>query len=167
MKHEKTHPTDAGTQTYPGLNTYVPIVKSASRAQLEMETCRSEAIVANNFVSGMVSWFAATLSLLPYVRRRGPIFMRSGTHPDQAQKTERKSMPDHAMARKVNASDAREFCNERPTKKRKSWLPARITFAQRKTLKRTSAGFVPKPLRNCSPRNLETSLLEPTEKKEV
>ena len=63
MKHEKTHPTDAGTQTYPGLNTYVPIVKSASRAQLEMETCRSEAIVANNFVSGMVSWFAATLTL--------------------------------------------------------------------------------------------------------
>ena len=27
-------------------------------------------------------------------------------------------MPDHAMARKVNASDAREFCNERPTKKK-------------------------------------------------
>ena len=65
MKHEKTHPTDAGTQTYPGLNTYVPIVKSASRAQLEMETCRSEAIVANNFVSGMVSWFAATLTSCP------------------------------------------------------------------------------------------------------
>ena len=68
------------------------------------------------------------------------------------------------MARKVNASDAREFCNERPTKKRKSWLPARITFAQRKTWKRTSAGFVPKPLRNCSPKNLETLLLEPTKK---
>ena len=60
--------------------------------------------------------------------------------------------------------DAREFCNERPTKKRKSWLPARITFAQRKTWKRTSAGFVPKPLRNCSPKNLETLLLEPTKK---
>ena len=37
-------------------------------------------------------------SLLPYVRRRGPIFVCSGTRPAQAQKTERKSMPDHGMA---------------------------------------------------------------------
>ena len=55
MKHEKTHPTDAVTQTYPGLSTYVPIVKPASRAQLEMERCRWQAIVANNFASGMVA----------------------------------------------------------------------------------------------------------------
>ena len=71
------------------------------------------------------------------------------------------------------------------TKKR---LPqARQTFAQRKTWKpashqtklkkkvfgtrmrkgRTPAGFVPKPLRNRSRKNAETSLLEPTKKKEV
>ena len=77
------------------------------------------------------------------------------------------------------------FWNLLKTKKR---LPqARQTFAQRKTWKpashqtklkkkvfgtrmrkgRTPAGFVPKPLRNRSRKNAETSLLEPTKKKEV
>ena len=75
-----------------------------------------------------------------------------------------------------------------PTKNKKKRLPqARQTFAQRKTWKpashqtklkkkvfgtrmrkgRTPAGFVPKPLRNRSRKNAETSLLEPTKKKEV
>ena len=69
-----------------------------------------------------------------------------------------------------------------PTKNKKKRLPqARQTFAQRKTWKpashqtklkkkvfgtrmrkgRTPAGFVPKPLRNRSRKNAETSLLEP------
>ena len=75
-----------------------------------------------------------------------------------------------------------------PTKNKEKRLPqARQTFAQRKTWKpashqaklkkkvfgarmrksRTPAGFVPKPLRNRSRKNAETSLLEPIKKKEV
>ena len=75
-----------------------------------------------------------------------------------------------------------------PTKNKEKKLPqARQTFAQRKTWKpashqtkpmknvlgtrmrksRTPAGFVPKPLRNCSRKNPETSLLEPTKNKEI
>ena len=78
------------------------------------------------------------------------------------------------------------FWNLLKTKKKR--LPqARQTFAQRKTWKpashqaklkkkvfgtrmrkgRTPAGFVPKPLRNRSRKNAETSLLEPIKKKEV
>ena len=74
-----------------------------------------------------------------------------------------------------------------PTKNKEKRLPqARQTFAQRKTWKpashqtklkkkvfgtrmrkgRTPAGFVPKPLRNRSRKNAETSLLEPIKKKE-
>ena len=70
-----------------------------------------------------------------------------------------------------------------PTKNKEKKLPqARQTFAQRKTWKpashqtkpmknvigtrmrksRTPASFVPKPLRNCSLKNPETLLLEPT-----
>ena len=72
-----------------------------------------------------------------------------------------------------------------PTKNKEKRLPqARQTFAQRKTWKpashqtkpmknvlgtrmrksRTPASFVPKPLRNCSLKNPETLLLEPTKK---
>ena len=75
-----------------------------------------------------------------------------------------------------------------PTKNKEKRLPqARQTFAQRKTWKpashqaklkkkvfgtrvrkgRTPAGFVPKPLRNRSRKNAETSLLEPIKKKEI
>ena len=74
-----------------------------------------------------------------------------------------------------------------PTKNKEKRLPqARQTFAQRKTWKpashqtkpmknvrgtrmrksRTPASFVPKPLRNCSLKNPETLLLEPTKNKE-
>ena len=74
-----------------------------------------------------------------------------------------------------------------PTKNKEKKSPqARQTFAQRKTWKpashqaklkkkvfgtrmrkgRTPAGFVPKPLRNRSRKNAETSLLEPIKKKE-
>ena len=79
-------------------------------------------------------------------------------------------------------------CFLEPTKNKEKRLPqARQTFAQRKTWKpashqtklkkkvfgtrmrkgRTPAGFVPKPLRNRSRKNAETSLLEPIKKKEV
>ena len=75
-----------------------------------------------------------------------------------------------------------------PTKNKEKRLPqARQTFAQRKTWKpashqaklkkkvfgtrmrkgRTPAGLAPKPLRNRSRKNLETSLLEPTKNKEI
>ena len=75
-----------------------------------------------------------------------------------------------------------------PTKNKEKRLPqARKTFAQRKTWKlashqaklkkkvfgarmregRTPAGLAPKPFRNRSRKNLETSLLEPTKKKEI
>ena len=75
-----------------------------------------------------------------------------------------------------------------PTKNKKKRLPqARQTFAQRKTWKpashqaklkkkvfgarmrkgRTPAGLAPKPLRNRSRKNLETSFLEPTKNKEI
>ena len=75
-----------------------------------------------------------------------------------------------------------------PTKNKEKKSPqARQTFAQRKTWKpashqaklkkkvfgtrmrkgRTPAGFVPKPLRNRSRKNAETSLLEPIKKKEI
>ena len=75
-----------------------------------------------------------------------------------------------------------------PTKNKEKRLPqARQTFAQRKTWKpashqaklkkkvfgtrmrkgRAPAGFVPKPLRNRSRKNAETSLLEPIKKKEI
>ena len=40
-------------------------------------------------------------------------------------------------------------------------------FGTRMRKSRTPAGFVPKPLRNRSQKNAETSLLEPTKKKEV
>ena len=73
-----------------------------------------------------------------------------------------------------------------PTKNKEKKSPqARQTFAQRKTWKpashqaklkkkvfgtrmrkgRTPAGFVPKPLRNRSRKNAETSLLEPIKKR--
>ena len=67
----------------------------------------------------------------------------------QAQKTERKSMPDHAMARKVNASDAREFCNERPTKKKKKLASSKNNLRAKKdleaNLRRFCAQAIAKP----------------------
>ena len=90
--------------------------------------------------------------------------------------------PCETAARKL---PKRCFWNLLKTKKKR--LPqARQTFAQRKTWKpashqaklkkkvfgtrmrkgRTPAGFVPKPLRNRSRKNAETSLLEPIKKKE-
>ena len=42
-----------------------------------------------------------------------------------------------------------------------------FVFGTRMRKGRTPAGFVPKPLRNRSRKNAETSLLEPTKKKEV
>ena len=89
--------------------------------------------------------------------------------------------------RKRNQKTAETLLLE-PTKNKEKRLPqARQTFAQRKTWKpashqaklkkkvfktrmrksRTPAGFVPKPLRNRSRKNLETSLLEPTKNKEI
>ena len=57
---------------------------------------------------------------------------------------------------------------------RKTWKPAshqaklkKKVFGTRMRKSRTPAGFVPKPLRNCSRKNPETSLLEPTKNKEI
>ena len=57
---------------------------------------------------------------------------------------------------------------------RKTWKPAshqaklkKKVFGTRMRKSRTPAGFVPKPLRNRSRKNAETSLLEPTKNKET
>ena len=57
---------------------------------------------------------------------------------------------------------------------RKTWKPAshqaklkKKVFGTRMRKSRTPAGFVPKPLRNRSRKNAETSLLEPTQNKEI
>ena len=59
-------------------------------------------------------------------------------------------------------------------KQRKTWKPAshqaklkKKVFGTRRRKSRTPAGFVPKPLRNRSRKNAETSLLEPTKNKEI
>jgi len=57
---------------------------------------------------------------------------------------------------------------------RKTWKPARHqaklkkeVFGTRMRKSRTPAGFMPKPLRNCSRKNPETLLLEPTKNKAI
>ena len=57
---------------------------------------------------------------------------------------------------------------------RETWKPAshqaklkKKVFGTRVRKSRTPAGFVPKPLRNCSRKNPETSPLEPTKNKEI
>ena len=57
---------------------------------------------------------------------------------------------------------------------RKTWKPAshqaklkKKVFGTRVRKSRTPAGFVPKPLRNCSRKNPETLLLEPIKNKEI
>ena len=61
-----------------------------------------------------------------------------------------------------------------PNLQRKTWKPAshqaklkKKVFGTRMRKGRTPAGFVPKPLRNRSRKNAETSLLEPIKKKEI
>ena len=68
--------------------------------------------------------------------------------------------PCETAARKM---PKRCFWNLLKTKK-KSCLKV---FGTRVRKSRTPAGFVPKPLRNCSRKNLETSLWEPTKNKEI
>ena len=68
--------------------------------------------------------------------------------------------PCKTAARKM---PKRCFWNLLKTKK-KSCLKV---FGTRMRKSRTPAGFVPKPLRNCSRKNAETSLLEPTKNKEI
>ena len=89
--------------------------------------------------------------LLPYVRRRGPIFMRSGTHPDQAQKTERKSMPDHAMARKVNASDARGILQRKTYKKKKRLASSKNNLRAKKDLEANLSRFCAQAIAKLQP----------------
>ena len=45
--------------------------------------------------------------------------------------------------------------------------PKKKVLGERMRKSRAPAGFVPKPLRNCSPINAETLLLEPTKNKEI
>ena len=62
------------------------------------------------------------------------------------------------------------FWNLLKTKKKPASHQAKLkkkVFGTRMRKSRTPAGFVPKPLRNRSQKNAETSLLEPTKKKEV
>ena len=62
------------------------------------------------------------------------------------------------------------FWNLLKTKKKPASYQAKLkkkVFGTRMRKSRTPAGFVPKPLRNQGQKNAETSLLEPTKKKEV
>ena len=65
-------------------------------------------------------------------------------------------------------------CETETFAQRKTWKPAshqtklkKKVFGTRMRKGRTPAGFVPKPLRNRSRKNAETSLLEPIKKKEI
>ena len=62
------------------------------------------------------------------------------------------------------------FWNLLKTKKKPASHQTKLkkkVFKTRMRKSRTPAGFVPKPLRNRSRKNLETSLLEPTKNKEI
>ena len=75
--------------------------------------------------------------------------------------------PCETAARKL---PKRCFWNLLKTKKKPASHQAKLkkkVFGTRMRKSRTPAGFVPKPLRNRSQKNAETSLLEPTKKKEV
>ena len=124
----------------------------------------------------------AETSLLEPIRKKG---IYAQTMRNRSQKTAETLLLEPTKNAEKRKMPKRCFWNLLKTKKR---LPqARQTFAQRKTWKpashqtklkkkvfgtrmrkgRTPAGFVPKPLRNRSRKNAETSLLEPTKKKEV
>ena len=80
--------------------------------------------------------------------------------------------PCETAARKTAARKLPKRCfwNLLKTKKKLASHQAKLkkkVFGTRMRKSRTPAGFVPKPLRNRSHKNAETSLLEPTKKKEV
>ena len=80
--------------------------------------------------------------------------------------------PCETAARKTAARKLPKRCfwNLLKTKKKPASHQAKLkkkVFGTRMRKSRTPAGFVPKPLRNRSQKNAETSLLEPTKKKEV
>ena len=125
----------------------------------------------------------AETSLLEPIRKKG---IYAQTMRNRSQKTAETLLLEPTKNAEKRKMPKRCFWNLLKTKKKR--LPqARQTFAQRKTWKpashqtklkkkvfgtrmrkgRTPAGFVPKPLRNRSRKNTETSLLEPTKKKEV
>ena len=125
----------------------------------------------------------AETSLLEPYRKKG---IYAQTMRNRSQKTAETLLLEPTKNAEKRKMPKRCFWNLLKTKKKR--LPqARQTFAQRKTWKpashqtklkkkvfgtrmrkgRTPAGFVPMPLRNRSRKNAETSVLEPTKKKEV
>ena len=126
----------------------------------------------------------AETSLLEPIRKKG---IYAQTMRNRSQKTAETLLLEPTKNAEKRKMPKRCFWNLLKTKKKKRLPQARQTFAQRKTWKpashqtklkkkvfgtrmrkgRTPAGFVPKPLRNRSRKNAETSLLEPTKKKEV
>ena len=124
----------------------------------------------------------AETSLLEPIRKKE---IYAQTMRNRSQKTAETLLLEPTKNAEKRKMPKRCIWNLLKTKKR---LPqARQTFAQRKTWKpashqaklkkkvfgtrvrkgRTPAGFVPKPLRNRSRKNAETSLLEPIKKKEI
>ena len=83
--------------------------------------------------------------------------------------TAARKMPKRCFCKEKKLPQARQTFAQR-----KTWKPAshqaklkKKVFGTRMRKSRTPAGFVPKPLRNCSRKNPETSLLEPTKNKEI